>query len=80
LGGAAYASRTTVWPTFVPSKRPVNAVTAWSIPLTGVSGLFNVPARRSERLTQAVARDGPSEVWLGGRDSNPDNVVQSHKK
>jgi hypothetical protein len=27
----------------------------------------------------AVARaPGASEGWLGGRDSNPDNVVQSH--
>ena len=30
------------------------------------------PASRSSRWCQA------SEGWLGGRDSNPDNVVQSH--
>ena len=42
---------------------------------------------RSGRLTGVMwagtngasgASAGSGEVWLGGRDSNPDNVVQSH--
>ena len=38
------------------------------------------PSRDRERLAclDEARREAASEVWLGGRDSNPDTVVQSH--
>ena len=42
---------------------------AWLCSRVNGSGQGPEPRRSSAK---------PSEVWLGGRDSNPDNVVQSH--
>ena len=44
--GQGQVSLTTILPTFFPSKRPMNAPTAWSIPSTTVSLFFSLPARK----------------------------------
>ena len=48
--------------------------------LRGCAASARQTSRDRERLAclDEARREAASEVWLGGRDSNPDTVVQSH--